>query len=365
MNFKVIERNDDLKIIKINIKDIDLSIVNSLRRIILSEIPCIAFDFSYDNFDNQDIIVKENNSNFHNEYIQHRISLLPLNYHPKEIDNFDPEKYRFVIDEKNTSTKTVDITTEHIKICDIKLSEIPDKTVHKQIFPKNTITGDYILISKLKPNPYDLDKGDSLNVVCRATRNIGKTHSRWSPVCQAHFYNEIDEDKVNIELEKIQNDKQSVSKFNTLDKFRLFKKNKRGDPSEFTFIIESTTIYRPLDLFKKSIIILRDKIDKYHKDKKIVKPLGPQFWEVIFDDELYGVTLVNVIHRLIYIHQFYESSKKEISYIGYYEHHPQDKKVIMKVRMENESIMIEDFLNKECEYIISYIDKLYIQTESL
>lgn len=365
MNFKIIERDDRLKTIKINIKDIDLSIVNSLRRIILCEIPCIAFDFSYDNHDNQDIIVKENNSSFHNEYIQHRISLLPLNYDPEEIENFDPEKYRFVINEKNTSTNTMDITTEHIKICDIKLSEIQDKNVHKKIFPKNPLTGDYILISKLKPNPYDLDKGDLLNIICRATRNIGKTHARWSPVCQAHFYNEIDEDKANLELEKIKNDKKLENKFNTLDKYRFFKKNSRGEPSEFMFIIESTTIYKPLDLFKKSIIILRDKIDKYIRSKKIIKSLGPQFWEVIFDDDSFGITLVNVIQRLIYIHQFYEITNKEISYIGYYEYHPQDRKVIMKVKMENKEITIEDFLNKECEHIISYINKLYAGIESL
>ncbi len=51
------------------LKNVPLSYANSLRRIIISEVPTMAIEF---------VNIKENTSPVHDEYIAHRMGLLPL-----------------------------------------------------------------------------------------------------------------------------------------------------------------------------------------------------------------------------------------------------------------------------------------------
>ena len=66
------------------------TIINAIRRTLLTDIETIAFN-------PEDIIVKTNNSALHNEFMKHRISLIPLYIEPE-----DYKKYLFVVKESYT-----------------------------------------------------------------------------------------------------------------------------------------------------------------------------------------------------------------------------------------------------------------------
>ena len=74
---------------------LDKSIVNSLRRILLSEIPCIAF--RVEEGTKQDIIVETNNTSLHNEFLMHRISMIPLYMNIEEYE----KNYLFYLNVKH------------------------------------------------------------------------------------------------------------------------------------------------------------------------------------------------------------------------------------------------------------------------
>jgi DNA-directed RNA polymerase II subunit RPB3 len=65
-------------VMRFELHNTDLSVANSLRRIIISEIPTMAIDL---------VEVRENTSALHDEFIAHRIGLIPLRSH--EVDMFE------------------------------------------------------------------------------------------------------------------------------------------------------------------------------------------------------------------------------------------------------------------------------------
>ncbi|MEM1518131.1 MAG: DNA-directed RNA polymerase subunit D [Nitrososphaerota archaeon] len=66
MQVSIIEEDD--KRIKLSLRDVPLSIVNALRRIIINEVPVMAVD---------DVLIIENTSSMMNEVLAYRISLIP------------------------------------------------------------------------------------------------------------------------------------------------------------------------------------------------------------------------------------------------------------------------------------------------
>lgn len=142
----------------------DLSFANSLRRVIISEVPTMAIDM---------VEVVENTSPLFDEFVVHRLGLIPLK--SEDIDNYQfPLKcsckegcpkcqVKFEIKIK-CDKDTIDVTAEDIKSSNEECTVKPVKY------------DDPIVITKLK-------KGQSINMTLTAKKGIGKTHAKWSPVC--------------------------------------------------------------------------------------------------------------------------------------------------------------------------------------
>ena len=181
MKFKKFQKKDNK--ITFIVDEIDVSIMNSIRRIILADIPNVAFDFQPYDFEEKRVNIIENTCSLHNEIILQRLSMIPLKFDENEIHNFETTKYKFRLKKVNNTNKMMNVTTEHIEIYDDKDKKYPEKFI-KKIFPKNKLSGDYILLTKLKPNLFDKDKGDIIDITMMASKKTAKEYAGFGYVSQ-------------------------------------------------------------------------------------------------------------------------------------------------------------------------------------
>lgn len=359
------------KRLSVTINNADMCIVNAIRRIILSEIPTVGFYFDPTDIENNDIKIKKNTCALHNEFLAHRISLVPLNFDENEINDFDASKYKFVLKKQNQTYETINVTSGDFEVFNEKGQKFPSD-VATHIFPKDPVTKDYILLTKLKANLYDEvspPRGESVEIECFPSVNIAMKHARWSPVSQCSYNNTIDRDLAaktfeaflrNYEAEvgrqaTPQEREKQQQRFNSLEVFRCFKKNKYDEADTFDFRIESETRLRPAYMFFKACKILIEKVDKFANNMKnknvdavkIIKLTGvDDFYQVEVRNETF--TLLNVLQSMMYNIAFHEtkSDNNPFEYLGYYQPHPLDDVMVIKIKLRQfeDTVLSADYL---------------------
>jgi len=338
------------KKIRFELHDIELALSNSLRRIILSEIPNVGIRFDQNNEADQDVDIKENTCPLHNEMLSHRLSQIPICFHPNEILNFQKTNYLFEINKKNTTNEIMLVTTDDITIYDVDGKPYPD-SLKRRLFPHDLITDEPILITKLKPNLFDKENGDALYLHTYATSGIAsmKSGAGFSPVSLCTFKNKVDEAIAAETFQKMTKDmtpekkEEARKKFDTLDKYRCFKKHQHSnEPRELIFDVESECAMDPIYIVFKGLVILLDKIETFRKslmtdqeDKKLIniKTAGsPNYFEMSVKNE--GHTLGNYIQSEFYRRFIHNNSILE--YVGYYVPHPLEKSMTLMWRFYEE-----------------------------
>lgn len=202
--------------IEFQLKNVDLSFANTLRRIIISEVPTMAIDM---------VQVSENTSPLFDEFIVHRLGLIPLK-------SDDIDKYYFPLNcsckegcdkckvdfdlkvncDENCKGDTLDVTAEDINPKKKEIKVVPVKY------------DDPIVITKLK-------KGQSINMTLTAKKGIGKMHAKWSPVCTCILKQVPQVEILNIDGENFLNNLSSEDKIKFYEACpsKVFKYDKNKD----------------------------------------------------------------------------------------------------------------------------------------
>lgn len=151
-NVEILELDRDH--IKFVLHNTDLSIANALRRIIISEVPTMCIEF---------VNVKVNTSCMNDEYLAHRLGMIPLVSSNVDQFNYPIETYtdnntltspicsvKFSLRVKNDTSETMEVTSLDLKQEEI---ETEDQRSVRPIEP-TSFNGEPrgILIMKLAPN---------------------------------------------------------------------------------------------------------------------------------------------------------------------------------------------------------------------
>jgi DNA-directed RNA polymerase subunit D len=169
MNVEILEKTDtNLRLI---IKDADAPFVNALRRIIVSEVPCMAID---------EVVILENSSMLHDEILAHRLGLIPIK---TDLDAYNlPEECKCK-SEFGCPLCRVSLTFD---------AEAVDatKTVYSGSLssenPQIVPVSNSIILVKLAP-------GQKIKLEAYAKLGKGKEHAKWQPatVCAYKYMPQI------------------------------------------------------------------------------------------------------------------------------------------------------------------------------
>ena len=320
-----------------DIENMDLSIVNGIRRVILTEIPVVGFYGE----DEPTIEIYKNTGPLHNEFMKHRIGLIPIHVSENITNNYVDNDYSFELNVINDGSNTINITTANFTGT-YKDKQLTSKELI-ELFPPNPITKQHILITRLRA-------GEHLHLTAKAIKKTAKTNASFSPVSLANFY-------------FIENPTEAAKMPNILDKQRSYYKNEYGDPTLIKFEIESVNKLSYVYLFSKAIEIIINKLNNIINDIDNINiesvPNNP--FSVNFHIENEDDTLGNLIQSIIH-NKYIRNTKKpnSCSYVGYICPHPLKQLMIIRITLEEQTNpdVFKNFLIDNCSEIIKELNTI-------
>jgi len=247
--------------VKLILEATNLSMANALRRVMIAEVPTIAIDW---------LQFEENSSVLPDEFIAHRIGLIPLKSEAdvmrlvdtrecKCTDFCDECSVRFTLDEIATQDATFNCTTKHLKTnsqtCKPAAGENHMQSdgmgygAYQSMEDQNQ---DEILICKLR-------KDQHIKFNAYAKKGIGKEHAKWIPSIVAFEY---DPDNALRHTTFPKPDEWPKSEYSELDEneheapYDIL-----GEPDKFYYTVETIGQLKPETIVSQSIKVLKKKLD--------------------------------------------------------------------------------------------------------
>jgi DNA-directed RNA polymerase II subunit RPB3 len=158
-----------------DLKGVDVSLANALRRLMIADVPTVSIDL---------VEVIENSSVLCDEFLAHRLGLIPLDS-TKASELVKPYEYtgdddtatdvHLELNVRCQSDQTRDVTSDDLISHDERV-----KPVSFGGTGGGSAKSGGILIAKLRKN-------QQLSLKCIARKGTGKDHAKWSPVATAVF----------------------------------------------------------------------------------------------------------------------------------------------------------------------------------
>lgn len=344
--------NDELKF---TLSGVNVSIVNALRRIILSEIPIVVFRVSPNDKNKCNIVA--NTCGLNNEIVKHRLSCIPI--HIKDVDEFPLKNYILELHVQNNTDTNIYVTTKDFVIKDLVSGKALSENKIREIFPVDDLTGDFIDFVRLKAKPAEEIKGKIIHLTSEFDIGTAKEDAAYNVVSTCSYGNTIDDVVQEAKLAQLKQKWKDEGKKETEIEFeaanwkllegkRIFKKD------SFDFVIQSIGIYTNAELLVLACKVMIEKLQKLNsvieKDEveiKIAESTIPNCYDIKLDNEDY--TIGKVIEYFM-LSSFYE--RGILTYCGFKMLHPHDAYSLVRVAYK-EPIVV-DIIKNDLKTCIDY-----------
>lgn len=175
---EILDIGDDS--IKFVLSKTDVSVANSLRRIMIAEVPTLAIDM---------VEISSNTSVLFDQFIAHRMGLIPLN--SASVNNYNYTRdctceetcqkcsVSYELSVTNRSDEVRLVTSHDLKCTKPDMEFDDDTEPHPVGFNSDEVDAKVLIVK--------LGKNQEIKMKCVAKKGIGKEHAKWQPVCVATF----------------------------------------------------------------------------------------------------------------------------------------------------------------------------------
>jgi len=363
-------------------KGLNKSIINSLRRVLLSSIPSVGFRTE---MENSDIKILKNTTPLHNEFISHRIGMIPLYIDPK---NYKKD-YLFKLKvESSSEVPLVKVSAKDFDIFTLKKGETSedgsielDKYNDKPISDKEKekifrpFMGKYYCeIIELKSTNSSLKEELEIYGVPRIS--YGYEDARWQAVsCATYSF------KRNKELfQKVLNEKLKIDNISEEEKYnysnslyiseseRYYERDTRCEPYWYEFKIESQHKLNSKELFIQSCEILISELENFKEEipKILSKEEDSRFSIEQNKDNIFTLfvhgnddTIGNILQTYI-VNEIIEKQETDFTVCGYKKTHPLEDLIFFNIALnpgiekstQRNIVSIIELFNEACNGLI-------------
>ena len=360
MNPKIINIDEiDNNYLRFTLKDVNVSVANSIRRIILSEIPVIVLRTSP--YEQNKVKIITNTTRLNNEIIKQRLSCIPVMINDM---TFPLDKYQLEIDKKNNDDQIDFVTTNDFVILDIQTGNYLKESDVRKIFPVDNITRDPIDIVRLRPKILNNFDGEHLKLIATFDIGTAKQDGAFNVVSTCSYAMTPDNLIINKawkkEKQKYKNEKldPAIIEYKKQD-WNLLESQRYYIENSFDFIIETVGQYTNRELLQKSCEIMINKINNFknnlQNDSSIIKESNTTIensYDIILKNECY--TLGKAIEYMLYETYYIDEQNKLLTFCGFKKPHPLIDQSLIRVGF-NEPTDISnliEYFNKCCDKLI-------------
>jgi DNA-directed RNA polymerase II subunit RPB3 len=334
MNPKLSNLLEDKNVLHFTLSNINVSLANALRRIMLSEIPTVVF--YTENYKDNQCKIEINTSRMHNEIVKQRLSCIPI--HMKDLELLT-DKYIMEVDVKNDTDNIIYVTTEDFKIKNKATGNyLTEEETHK-IFPKNHITQQYIDFVRLRPRISDTIPGEQLKLSCEFSVSSAKVNSMFNVVSKCSYANTPDMVKVNEIWDS--HEKKLRAEDNTAEEIEFQRKNfllldaqRYYVNNSFDFVVQSVGVYDNKEIVVQACVILQNKfvdlIQQIDADTVpiVISETSMKYcYDIVLENEDY--TIGKVLEYLLY--ETYYLKDKRLNFCGFKKLHPHNLESIIRI----------------------------------
>lgn len=345
--------------LEFDFKQIDLSLVNALRRIILTEIESLVIrGFPH----NENLIeITKNNTKYNNEYLKHRLSCIPITVSKQSQFKKMMNDFVLKVNLKNDTNDKMTLTTEHMKLYNNAGKLV---TYKGKLFLEP-----HIPICYLYPRISQSDPYEEFSATIKFSLGKAKEDACWNMVSKCLFFNKEDSDKNDTLVESIPDEEKTD--------FKLLDAQRNYLPDEYTFVIESVGVYKNKEILNMACSILINHLEGFvqHMGDVNIKAYVPNIpvegpyhiykKKLADNDILYIIKLEHddyTYGKLIekYMYNKYGSLFK---FIAFKKEHPHDKHSLVQITfLENNS---DESLKQKLLEVFNAIkiDLIHIQNE--
>ena len=335
----------------------NVTLANTIRRMIISSTPSVAF--RTEPAEKSEMSISVNTTPLVNEIISHRIGMIPI---LADFTKFEPDRYEFILDKENTTKDMIDVFASDFQIFMKNPEnplEAPVQVPTAQFFPPDPITGETVLITRLRPQWNRSAPNEQIKLKAKASISTGQENIRWSPISQCSYEYTRDTNPDHLEdvftnwmlytkkIEKITDvpeEKLAELKreFNTMENQRCYLTDERGNPTNFTFYLESVGT-QPIPVIVSNALRAAEALMRKYEDidatlpKNVVIKQGDARFpcvDIVFTDESH--TLGNLLETYLVENHVDGEAQPRITYAGYKVPHPLRPEMFVRIGVETD-----------------------------